>query len=482
VEQLTGLDNAFLSMETPGIYGHVGSVCVVDPSTRAEPFDLHALTSLVEARLPLVPIFRRKLLEVPLGLDHPYWVDDPHFDIEYHIREIALPEPGSDRQLEEQVARIHARRLDRDHPLWEMYLIHGLHDGRAAIYTKVHHAAIDGISGTDLLTAILDPSPDGRDLPEPAPYDPEPSPSSAELAARTAVSLAGHPGRALRLVSELIASAPALVATTIARVPQLNRLPFVGRASRVDDDVVLAQPGLRAPETPFNAPLSAHRRWAFADISLSEVKRIKNAAGVTVNDVVMSICAGALRRWLVDHDALPDEPLVAAVPISVRTEEQRGQHGNQVAVMFAGLPTQVATALERLEAVHDEMRVAKEQFGATPAGLLSDASQFATPVLANQAWRVAARLRLLERLNPWNLFISNVPGPSMQLYYAGAPLLAYYPVSALPEGQGLNITVLSYRDQLHFGLVADRYLVPDLDNLVVHLHDEVKALSAEVPG
>ena len=482
MQQLSGLDSSFLAMETPGVYGHVGSVCVVDPKSRPEPLDLHTLTEFVASRLPLVPVFRQRLLEVPLGLDHPYWIDDPEFDIEFHIREIALPEPGSGAQLEEQVARLHARRLDRARPLWEMYLIHGLHDGRAAIYSKVHHAAIDGVSGNDLLTAILDTSAEGRVLPEPEPWDPEDPPSASELVVRTATALAGHPVRSARLVSGLARSAPALIATTVARVPQLNNVPLLGRFSRVGDDGVLAQPGLRAPETPFNAPISAHRRWAFADLSLTEVKRIKNVAGVTVNDVVMAVCAGALRRWLLDHDALPDEPLVAAVPISVRSEEQRGQHGNQVAVMFAGLPTQVADPLARLDAVHEEMRAAKEQFGATPAGLLADASQFAAPVLANQAWRLVARLRLLERLNPWNLFISNVPGPSVPLYFAGALLIAYYPVSALPEGQGLNITVMSYRDQLHVGLVSDRYLVPDLDNLAVHLHDELKALSAVVPG
>jgi WS/DGAT/MGAT family acyltransferase len=231
--------------------------------------------------------------------------------------------------------------------------------------------------------------------------------------------------------------------------------------------------------------VSPHRRWAFADLPLSEVKELrKNAAGagLTVNDVVMALCAGALRRWLQLHDALPAAPLVAAVPVSVRTKDQRGKYGNKVSMMLAPMPTNVSGPAERLVAMHEAMRAAKDQHGAIPAGLLADVSQFAMPALANQAWRLSAKLRLFERVNPFNLFVSNVPGPNVPLYFAGAELLAYYPVSAVVDGQGLNITVMSYRDNLYFGLVACRELVPDLDVMATFLREELDAIiSAALP-
>ena len=235
---------------------------------------------------------------------------------------------------------------------------------------------------------------------------------------------------------------------------------------------------MRAPKTPFNASITPHRRWAFTDLPLSEVKAIRQGTGASVNDVVMALCAGALRRWLQDHEALPDEQLVAAVPVSVRTEEQKGQLGNQVSVMIAGLPTNLDSPAERLETVHKAMRVAKEQHGAIPAGLLADVSEFTMPILANQAWRLSARLRLLERVNPYNVIISNVPGPNVPLYLGGAEMLAYYPVSAIVDGQGLNITVMSYRGTMFFGLVACRELVPDLDVLAGYLRAELDEMLA----
>ncbi len=477
MQQLTGLDAAFLAMETPAVYGHVGSVCVLDPSTAHQPLTLDRLTSLIESRLPLIPPFRRRLVEVPLGLDQPYWIEDPDFDIEYHVRELALPEPGDDRQLTDQVARLHARALDRRHPLWELYLIHGLQGGRKAIYTKVHHAAIDGVSGNDILTALLDLSPDGRDLPPPPPWVCDEQPSAVGMLARSAVSLTAQPLRAARLSYGLLRSLPAL-----ATSPARPRLPVIDWLLRRDADVVLPSPGLRAPATPFNKSITPHRRWAFRSMPLADVKAVKNAAGTTVNDVVMALCAGALRRWLADHDALPDAPLVAAVPVSVRTEEQKGTHGNRVSSMLAAIPTNLADAGERLHAVHDVMRVAKEQHGALPADLLADVTAFAMPALAGQAARLSARLRLVERVNAFNLIISNVPGPAVPLYYAGARLLAYYPLSAITDGQGLNITVMSFDGQLHFGLLADRELVPDVDVLAGYLVDELSALAATVPA
>lgn len=470
MQQLTGLDAAFLAMETHAVFGHVGSICILDPSTSPDPFTLEKLTALIEQRIHLIPPFRRRLATVPLGLDQPYWIEDPDFDIEYHVRELALPAPGDDRQLAEQASRLHARPLDRSRPLWEVYLIHGLAGGNVAVYSKVHHAAIDGVSGGEMLTAVLDLTPEGRSV-EPGEWTPDKEPRALSLLARSARSFAGQPLRAARVSYGIVKGLPAM-----ATSPARPHLPLVDRLLRRDADVVLPSAGLRAPATPFNKAISPHRRWAFATIPLEDVKEIKNVAGGTVNDVVMALSTGALRRWLIDHDALPEAPLVAAVPVSIRSEADKRAGGNKVSTMMAGLPTHLADPLERLHACTAAMSAAKEQHGALPATLLSDVTQFAMPALAGQAARLAARTRLLERVNPFNLFISNVPGPNLALYYGGCRVLGYYPLSAIADGQGLNITVCSLDGGLHFGLIADRQLVPDLDVMMGYLVDEVQVL------
>ena len=477
MQQLSGLDAAFLAMETSSVFGHVGSVCVLDPSTSPEPLTLERLTRLIEARLHLIPPFRRRLVDVPLGLDQPYWIEDPDFDIEYHVRELALPEPGDDRQLAEQAARLHARALDRRRPLWELYLIHGLEGGRKAVYTKVHHAAIDGVSGNDILAAVLDLSPEGREDGDIPAWECDKQPGAVSMLARSALSLTSQPIRAARMSYGLLRSLPGL-----ATSPARPRLPVIDRVLKRDANVVLSSAGLRAPATPFNKSVSPHRRWAFVSLPLDDVKAVKNAHGTTVNDVVMALSAGALRRWLLDHKALPAAPLVAGVPVSVRTEDQKGTGGNRVSSMIAPIPTNMEDPVQRLRACSEAMRAAKQQHGALPADMLADVAQFAMPALAGQAARLAARLRLVERVSAFNLIISNVPGPNIPLYYAGAKLLAYYPLSAIADGQGLNITVMSYGGELHFGLIADRDLVPDLDRMASYLADELAALtSAGVP-
>ncbi|HVM27533.1 MAG TPA: wax ester/triacylglycerol synthase family O-acyltransferase [Mycobacteriales bacterium] len=473
MQQLTGLDAAFLAMETRSVFGHVGSVIVLDPSTSPEPLTLPRLTSLIERRLHLIPPFRRRLAEVPLGLDQPYWIEDPDFDIEYHVREIALPEPGDDKQLAYQAARLHARALDRSRPLWELYLVHGLAGGKKAVYTKVHHAAIDGVSGNDILAAVLDLSPEGRAEEEPPPWECDEQPNPVMLLAKSAVTLARQPIRAARLGYGLARSLPGL-----ATSPARPRLPVIDKVLRRDADLVLNTPGLRAPRTPFNRPISPHRRWSFTTVALSEVKALKNAAGCTVNDVVMALSSGALRRWLLDHDALPSSPLIAAVPVSIRTDDQKGTGGNRVSTMMAALPTHLDDPVERLRACHTAMKAAKDQHGALPADLLGDVTQFAMPAIAGQAARAAARLRVVERINPFNLIVSNVPGPPIDLYYAGCKIDAYYPLSAIADGQGLNITVCSLAGGLHFGLIADRELVPDVDRMAQYVADELAALTA----
>jgi diacylglycerol O-acyltransferase len=471
MRQLTGLDASFLALETANTTGHVGGLCLLDPAGAPRPLNLARLTEVLAGRIPLVPVLRRKLLNAPLGLDQPYWVDDPDFDIEYHVREIALPRPGSDAQLTEQVSRLHARPLDRSRPLWEIYLITGLAGRRAAVYTKIHHAAIDGVSGTELLTVLLDLAPSGRELPAVAPFQPESPPPWIELAGRAAARLAWRPVQTVQLTNELVKVLPTLapaVSTLVGGMLGLNR---------GDGGVIAGAPG-RPPATPFNKPITPHRRIAFRSVDLDTVKAVKKAFGVSVNDVVMAMCAGALRRWLIAHDALPAQPLVAMIPVSVRDPGSRGALGNKVSAMLAGLPTNVTEPAMRLEIVHAATEVAKARQAAIPQGLVDQISDFAPPALTARAARVMAATGLLHRLPPFNITISNVPGPNVPVYLCGARLIAHYPVSVVADGQGLNITLVGYLGQLHFGLVACRELVPDIDVLAGYLPEELALLAA----
>jgi diacylglycerol O-acyltransferase / wax synthase len=469
MQQLTGLDASFLALETANTTGHVGGLSILDPAGAPKPLTLARLTEVMAERLPLVPVLRQKLLNVPLGLDQPYWVDDPDFDIEYHVRELALPRPGSDAQLNEQVSRLHARPLDRSRPLWEIYLITGLAHKRAAVYTKIHHAAIDGASGAELLTVLLDLTPAGRELPPARPFRPGSPPGWPELTAKAVARLAWRPVQTVRLTNEMVKVLPTLapvVNTLVGGMLGLNR----------GDGATIPTTLGRAPATPFNKPITPHRRFAFRSVDLDTVKKVKNVFGVSVNDVVMAMCAGALRRWLAGHDALPAQPLIAMIPVSVRDPASQGALGNKVSAMLAMLPTNITEPGRRLEIVHQATRIAKAQQAAIPQGLVDQISDFAPPALTARAARVVFATGLLHRLPPFNVTISNVPGPNVPVYLCGARLLAHYPVSVVTGGQGLNITLVGYLGKLNFGLVSCRELVPDLDALAGYLVDELDLL------
>ncbi len=462
MQQLSGLDDSFLNGETSSTPLHVASITIIDGAD----YDYERFQAHVESRLHLLPPFTRKLVEVPFGIDHPYWVEDPDFDLEFHLRRIALPAPGDDHQLAAQVARIHGRPLDRSRPLWEMYLIEGVHGHDVGVLTRLHHAAVDGVSGAEILTILLDTSPDVEPPDALPPRPRERIPSELEMLARGTLSLLTRPAHAVRTAQRTLQQLPAVGSRIGEAVARLRR----------EDDDVIARPRVQAPPTPFNRTITPQRRFAFGSVPLDDVKRIKNARGTTVNDVVMAACAGALRRYLLSHDALPDRPLQAMVPISVRTEAEAGTMGNRVTTLVAILPTDVDDPLERLARTHAAMQLAKAR-DAVPADLLSDYSQFATPAVAARAARAVARLRWADRLRPpVNLVISNIPGPSFPLFYAGARMKALYPVSAIVDGIGLNITLQSYMGSLDFGLVSCRELVPDLWDLMAMLHAEFDEL------
>ncbi len=477
MQQLTGLDTSFLNMETPTTYGHVCGLALFDPSTApGAPPTFEDMKKLISDRLHLLPPYRRRLVTVPFGLDHPYWIEDPDFDLDFHVRHIGLPPPGDDRQLGEQVSRIVARPLDRNRPLWELYVIEGLQNGLVAQLTKIHHSAIDGVSGAEILANLLDLTPEPRKVDPPKrAWRPEPEPTQLEMMTRGLVAVAGTPRKAFRLGRQALRHLPALADSLgFGELPgstELNRL--IGRRP----DPMLEEAATPAPRTFFNDRITPHRRFAFGSLSLDEVKEIKGQLGATVNDIVMALCGGALRRYLLERKALPADPLIAMVPVSVRTEEQQGTYGNQVSAMTASLHTDVEDPIERVRRTHESMRVAKEKHQALPASLLQDFAQFAPPAVAARAARVIARATVAEWVDvPFNVVVSNVPGPQFPLYGVGSKLIANFPVSAINDGVGLNITVQSYDGSLDFGLIACRELMPDLWDLMDDLRVALREL------
>jgi diacylglycerol O-acyltransferase len=484
MRQLTSLDAQFLALENPRQSGHVGALAILDDSERpGGRLEIDDICELMSERLPLLPPLHWRLAEVPLGLDYPYWIEDPEFDMDFHVRELALPDPGTNAKLAEQVARIIARPLDRSRPLWELYLIHGLKDGGVGMLTKIHHALIDGLSGAEIMGVLFDLAPEGRELDHPPAVASEREPGDLEMLAR---GLAGVPRYPVRMLRSLPAALPNLSETPFSGVPGAGVVSRV--ANRVQrtvrgDGVTAGRTTLRAPKTSFNGRVSAHRRFAFGQLSLDEVKAIKNEHGFTVNDVIVTICTGAVRRWLIEHGELPADPLVAQIPVSVRTSEQAGTYGNRIMLMSAPIFTNLPDPIVRLRRTHEALAVMKERHRALPAELLQDANHFIPPAVFARAARATFSLAVSSPGRPtWNLVISNVPGPQVPLYCAGARLDANYPVSVITDGMGLNITVMSYCGHLDFGIVADRDQMPDLWKMIEWLGDSLEELRPKKRG
>jgi len=480
MRQLTSLDAQFLALESSHQTGHVAGLAILDPSTTPTgDLTLEDVCRLMGERLPLLPPLRWRLVEVPFGLDYPYWLDDPEFDMDFHVRELALPPGAADEKLSEQVARIVARPLDRSRPLWELYLIHGLENGHKAILTKIHHSVIDGLSGAEIMGVLYDLAPEGRELPEAESNGSDREPTELEMLTRGLMGLPRYP---LRMLRSLPRALPNLDAS-----PVFAAVPGTGLVARVADRLtrpissretgVLAHTSYRAPKTCFNGRISPHRRFAFGQLELDEVKAVKDKHHCTVNDVVVSICAGAVRRWLLDHDELPPDPLVVQVPVSVRTDEQMRTFGNRIMLMSAPLFTNEPHAVRRLEKTHRALAAMKQQHRALPAELLQDTNHFIPPAVFARAARATFAISTSGRGRPtWNLVVSNVPGPQFPLYCAGARLVANYPVSVITDGMGLNITVMSYCGKMDFGIVADRDQMPDLWSMLDRLRDSLEEL------
>lgn len=463
MERLSGLDASFLYLETPSMHMHVAITAILDPSTMPGGYQLDRIKAGITSRLHLIPPFRRRIVEVPFRLHHPLWIEDPHFDLDYHIRRVAAPSPGGHHELAEVVGQVISTPLDRRRPLWELHVVEGLADGNFGMVFKVHHCAVDGVSGAELLMALFDLEPAGREVEPPPLRRAEEVPSDVDL------------------VSHAIASR--------AR-QQLSIIPLIGSTARRVGNVVsrhrdpaapVGAVPLTAPATPWNRAIGPQRRMSFTRVALADVKRIKDGVGCTVNDVVLGLMGGTLRRYLEAHDAATDSPLIAVCPVSVRTEDEVGQSNNRVSAMFTSLATDVDDPIERLRVIHEVTQGAKADHDLLGASLLQDWAEHVAPVTFSMAARLYSGLRLSDRHRPiHNAVISNVPGPPFPLYFAGAKLESALPMGPVMEGAGLNVTVLSYMDQVDIGFVASRDLIPDVWALAGHAEDAMVELLERV--
>ncbi|MEV0356562.1 wax ester/triacylglycerol synthase family O-acyltransferase [Nocardia sp. NPDC050697] len=462
MERLTGLDASFLYLETGTQHLHVCALLVLDPGAEGGDYSFDAFKAELGRRLAYVPQMRRKLRAVPLDLDYPYWVEAGDYDLDYHVRRYGLPAPGGRAELAALVGDIASTPMDRNHPLWQVRVVEGVDGDKVAVILKYHHAAVDGVTGSELLMALCDTEPgQHRDQEPPAALGREPEPSDLRLLAEAALRFPTRAG-VVRMVPKTVGKLAGMV-----RRRQGNRSG-------------MALP-LTAPRTPFNRTITPHRAVAFTEVELAEVKRIKNAFGVKINDVVLTVVGGALRDYLIERGELPeDKSLLATIPVSVHESSRHTRGINKVSSLFCDLGTDIADPVERLKRVAEANRAAKEEHEELiGADFLQDWTQYAPPNTFRIAMRLYSSLKLAER-HPvvHNLVVSNVAGPPLPLYFLGVRLLSSYPFGPIFHGSGLNITALSYDGKLDFGLIACRELVPDLAELTDRIPGVVEALRA----
>jgi WS/DGAT/MGAT family acyltransferase len=446
LRQLSGQDAVFIYGETPSMPMHTMGTTILDPSGVPGGFGFEQIAATVAARIHRIPPFRQRLLEVPFGLGHPLLVDDPDFRVENHLHRIALPAPGGMRELAEVVGDLAGRLLERSQPLWEMWVVEGLEGGRIALVAKLHHCMIDGASGSSQMANLMDLEPDVRVESAP-PWNPPPLPATLPLVARSVGS--GFVGP-LQLGRLLFSTARGL------RARRRVRSELAQRDGRSPAFLQLA------PSTPMNGAVTTHRKVAYGSVPLDEVKRIKNAFGVTVNDAALAASALALRRYLQARDALPEEPLVCGVPISLKSETEKQELSNKVSLMSVRLPTHLDDPEAIVQAVERATADAKRVHLAAADDLAPRWLQLAPPLLTTLGARLYSDWDVGD-LAPviWNVVVSNMRGPPVPLYFGGARVEAVYPMGPVGEGFGLNITLLSNMGRLDVGVLACRELVPD---------------------
>ncbi len=462
-DRLTGLDSSFLHLEDGATHMHVAGAAILEGRAPA----YHELIEHILSRLHLVPRYRQRLAFVPFGQGRPVWVDDPHFNVAFHVRHTALPTPGGDEQLKRLCGRIFSQALDRSRPLWELWLVEGLADDRFALLSKTHHALVDGISGVDIATVLFDTSPDPVGIAPERQRAPRPLPSDAQLLADALLERATAPAEIARSVRAALRGPRQVVAKLGAAAYGVGAVAAAGLRS--------------APPSPLNVRIGPHRRFTWVRGDLQQFKAVKNGLGGTVNDVVLAAVAGALGRYL--HrlkEPIDNTVLRAMVPVSVRADVERGALGNRVAAMWAGLPIGETDPIKRLERISDEMSGVKESGQAVGAQVLTELTGFAPPTIMAQAARLSARQRM------FNLVVTNVPGPQFPLYMLGRRLQEMFPMVPLAANQALGIAIMSYDGQLNFGLNADYDALPDIERLAQDLTDAIaellQAAGAVTPG
>jgi diacylglycerol O-acyltransferase / wax synthase len=464
LEAVSGMDATFLYGESPTNHMHVGSVVVIEGSLKFDTF-----RDTIHSRLHMIPKFRQRLMYVPLSIDHPYWVDDPNFDIDLHINRIALPAPGDWKQLRETASHIFSQPLDHSRALWSMTFVEGLDNipqvpkGSVALISKVHHVAIDGMAGSSALGLFLDMTPEVKEIPAPRPFKPRPLPNEMKLVMKSAMSFAEEPLKLPKLVTDMVSATVKAGFLTRIKRQELPTAPFT------------------APATPLNGIISSRRKWNTAILSLDRILNLKNIMSTTVNDVMLAICAGALRRYLLEKDKLPQKPLVAMVPISTRTEAETASMDNQLSAMLVQLATNIEDPIERLETIHDNTIRGKTYQGAVGAKTLAKMAESVPFGIANQAARLYSRFHIAELHKPvFNVAITNVPGPKIPLYLNGHKMLAIMGQAPIIDGMGLIITILSYDGFVTISPTSDVKSMPDLDVFTRYIRESANELEAAV--
>jgi diacylglycerol O-acyltransferase len=453
LDRLSSTDVSFLANESSASHMHVGAIMIFEgPAPSYEDLLAH-----IESRHQLVPRFRQKLAYPPFQSGRPFWVDDPNLNLEYHVRHSALPAPGSEEQLRRMAARVFSQQLDRSKPLWELWLVQGLTRNRFALLTKTHHAVVDGVSGVDIATVLFDLNP-VPETPEPdVAWTPQPEPSPTTLLAKGVEDFARTPVRAARRLERAVEHPERALQQVRDAVEAISEVGWN-----------FANP---APKVPLNVEIGSHRRFAWVRSDLDHFKRVKDALGGTVNDVVLAVVTGALRDWLRGRGIRTEGlELRAQVPVSIRAEDERGQLGNRLAVMRAPLPVYIADPVRRLQSVSLAMHGLKQSKQALGAEVISRFNDFAPPTLLAQA----ARLNFSTRL--FNLTVTNVPGPQVPLYVLGRELEDIFPIGFLPPNQALFVAIMSYNGGVNFGLLADYDSMDDVDVVAEGLEASIAEL------
>lgn len=468
MRQLSPLDASFYYFESYRTPMHIGGIYIFESSNPDQAFNYEAFKDYMSSYLHRFPVFRQRLVEVPLDLGTPYWIDDPDFEIEHHIEHVALPKPANEQALLDLAARIFSKPLDKNRPLWEVYIVDGLKvegipEGAFAFIPKMHHAAVDGKSGVALMSALFTSSPEATIIPKPKPYVPERIPSDIELLIRNLGSSIEAPFKVAQLIGKTIEN-------TIKSSQQKTG------ASKKNEKTVKPPSMFSAPKTIFNSSITPHRVVAGASLSLERVKAIKNTVkNTTVNDVILCLCAGALRQYLLDKRELPEKSLIAMAPISVRSVNDKGETlGNKISAMLVDLATKESDTYKRLQLINNSTRGSKVQRKAVKAEKLMD---YVPSQLEALAIRTYTRMRISELHPPiYNLVITNVPGPSRPLYMHGAKLLKIIGMAPLIDGMGLMVTIFSYNRQLFIGATSCREFMPDVQKFTKYINKELEKL------